>query len=206
MLLLRYAFWLFAKCVLWLRYRVEVRGLEQLRGQQGPFLILPNHPGYIDPVLVLTALWPLLKPRPMLFADMFDNPLLRPLMKLLNGLEVPDLEKASMQAREQTQKAIQGLIDSLRRGENCIVWPSGRVQRNGVESLGAARTLTEVLGSVPEAKLVLVRTRGVWGSRFSFPATILLTSARVSDFTLPRSDSLSPFGPGNVCRRGPRMK
>jgi long-chain-fatty-acid--[acyl-carrier-protein] ligase len=171
MLLLRYAFWLFAKCVLWLRYRVEVRGLDQLRGQEGPFLILPNHPGYIDPLLVLTALWPLLKPRPMLFADMFDNPLLRPLLKLLNGLEVPDLEKASMQAREQTQKAIQGLIDSLRRGENCIVWPSGRVQRNGVESLGAARTLTEVLGTVPEAKLVLVRTRGVWGSRFSYAQT-----------------------------------
>jgi long-chain-fatty-acid--[acyl-carrier-protein] ligase len=168
MLLFRYAFWLFSKCLLWLRYRVEVRGLDKLRGQEGPFLILPNHPGYIDPPIVLTALWPLLKPRPMLFADMFNNPFLYPLMKALDALEVPDLDKASMQAREQTQKAIQGLIDSLRRGENCVVWPSGKVQRAGVEVLGAARTLTEVLRAVPEAKIVLLRTRGVWGSRFSY--------------------------------------
>src|SRR5438046_566373 len=98
MLVLRYAFWLFAKLALWLGYRVEVRGLEQVRGLEGPVLILPNHPGYVDPPLVLSVLWPLLKPRPMVFADMFANPVLYPLLKILNGLEIPDLEQASVEA------------------------------------------------------------------------------------------------------------
>ena len=171
MLLLRYALLWFAQCMLSLRYRVRVHGLEQLQGETGPILILPNHPGYIDPPLVLTTLWPLLKPRPMVLASMFNSPVLYPLIMILNALEVPDLESASQQAREQTAKAIQGLIDSLRHGDNCIMWPGGKVQRRGVEVLGAARALTDVLRAVPKAKLVLVRTRGVWGSRFSYAQT-----------------------------------
>ncbi len=171
MLVLRYAVLWLARCILWLRYRVRVQGLEQVQGETGPVLILPNHPGYIDPPLVLTALWPALKPRPMVFADMFDSVFLYPFIKILNALEVPDLYTASVQAREQTQKAIQGLIDSLRRGENCIMWPAGKVQRRGVEELGAARALTDILQAVPEAKLVLVRTRGVWGSQFTYAQT-----------------------------------
>ena len=31
--------------------------------------------------------------------------------------------------------------------------------------LGGARALTDILQAVPEAKVVLVRTRGVWGSK-----------------------------------------
>src|SRR5215218_10127149 len=51
------------------------------------------------------------------------------------------------------------------------MWPSGRLQRTGVDRLGAARTLAEVLRDVPEAKLVLLRTTGLWGSRFSYAFT-----------------------------------
>jgi acyl-CoA synthetase (AMP-forming)/AMP-acid ligase II/1-acyl-sn-glycerol-3-phosphate acyltransferase/acyl carrier protein len=171
MLVVRYAVWLLTKCLLWLRYRVRVQGLEKLQGETGPILILPNHPGYIDPPLVLTTLWPLLKPRPMVFADMFTNPILHPLITILNALEVPALDTASVQARQQAEKAIQGLIDSLRRGENCIMWPAGHVQHRGVEVLGGARALAYILKAVPEAKLVLVRTRGIWGSRFSYAQT-----------------------------------
>src|ERR1700684_4176553 len=112
MLLLRYAVLWFARCMLSLRYRVRVHGLGKLQRETGPILILPNHPGYIDPPLVLTTLWPLLKPRPIVLASMFNSPVLYPLIKILNALEVPDLETASQQAREQAEKAVQGLIDS----------------------------------------------------------------------------------------------
>src|SRR5690606_28034914 len=60
----------------------------------------------------------------------------------------------------------------LKSGRNHVLWPSGRVYRTvGLESLGAARSLSEILNAVPEAKLVLVRTRGVWGSMFSYART-----------------------------------
>ena len=55
---LRYVLWVIVKLFLSLRYRVRVHGLDKLRDHKGPMLILPNHPGYVDPPLVLSVLWP----------------------------------------------------------------------------------------------------------------------------------------------------
>src|SRR5262249_10144212 len=51
------------------------------------------------------------------------------------------------------------------------MWPSGRIQRRGVEELGSSRALAVILQAVPEANVVLVRTTGIWGSMFSFAQT-----------------------------------
>jgi long-chain-fatty-acid--[acyl-carrier-protein] ligase len=170
--LIRYLTWALGRFVLSLRYRIRVHGLEQLRDLKGPTLILPNHPGYIDPALVLTALWPRLRPRPLVFEGTFSNPLVLPLLKLMDAVPVPDLERASQQARNRAQQAVSSVIAGLRDGHNHIFWPAGRIQRRrGWEQLGGARALTDVLQAVPDANLVLVRTRGVWGSRFSYART-----------------------------------
>jgi long-chain-fatty-acid--[acyl-carrier-protein] ligase len=161
-----------ARLVLSLRYRIRLHGAESLRGLPAPVLILPNHPGYVDPPLVLATLFPYLHPRPMLYEAHFRNPVLYPLMKILNALRVPDLTQASGRARRKAERAIQGAIDALRRGENVIMWPSGRTQRGGgLEVLGGVRAVTDILQAVPEARVVLVRTRGVWGSRLSWAFT-----------------------------------
>jgi long-chain-fatty-acid--[acyl-carrier-protein] ligase len=164
--------WVIARLVLSSRYRVRLHGADRLRALRGPVLILPNHPGYVDPPIVLTTLWPYLHPRPMLFEGNFRNPVLYPLMLVLNALRVPDLTQASRRARARAEEAIQGAIDALRRGENVILWPSGRTQRgSGVEMLGGVRAVTDILRAVPQAQVVLVRTRGVWGSRLSWAYT-----------------------------------
>jgi long-chain-fatty-acid--[acyl-carrier-protein] ligase len=165
---LRFLLWVFARVTLSLRYRIRVHGLDQVKDLGGPILVLPNHPAYIDPAIVLTTLYPTLHPRPLLYEGNFQNPILYPVMILLDALRVPDLDQTSEEARQRTETAIQGIKESLRRGENVILWPSGRVERTPVERLGAARTLSDVLKDVPNVKLVLVRTRGLWGSRFSY--------------------------------------
>jgi long-chain-fatty-acid--[acyl-carrier-protein] ligase len=169
--LLRYAFWLFAKLVLPRRYRLTVRGLEKLRDLKGPVLVLPNHPAFVEPVLVVMVLWPKLRPRPMIFESNFNNPLLYPLMKLINAVRVPDLEQASMEARTKTQTAVAEVIAGLKAGHNHILWPSGMLRRTAVERLGAARAVSDILRAVPEAQVVLVRSRGLWGSCFSYAYT-----------------------------------
>ncbi len=169
--LLRYLMWLFARFVVSLRYRVKITGMERLKELRGPVLILPNHPAYMDPVVVLTMLWGALRPRPMMFASNFANPLLYPIMKLLNALEVPDLERASRRARRQAEEAVQKLIAGLRAGHNHILWPSGRLERTGEEVLGSARALGDILEACPDATFLLVRTRGLFGSMFSYAQT-----------------------------------
>jgi long-chain-fatty-acid--[acyl-carrier-protein] ligase len=167
---LRYALWAFARVVLSLRYRIRVHGLDQAKALKGPILLLPNHPGFIDPPIVLTALWPALKPRPMVFEGNFRF-VLYPLMKLLNAVRVPTLEQASAKARDRAKEAVAGVIEGLQRGENMILWPSGRVERAGIELLGGARAAADVLQAVPEANVVLVRTRGLWGTSFTYAQT-----------------------------------
>jgi long-chain-fatty-acid--[acyl-carrier-protein] ligase len=170
-MLFRNVLWFLSRAAIWLRYRVHVHGAEQLAGLKGPVLVLPNHPAYTDPVLVLSTTWPWLRPRPMLYEGNFRNPLLYPLAKALRAVPVPDLEQASIQAREQAEQAVAAIIEGLRRGENFVLWPAGHIQHDGVERLGGARATADILTAVPEADVILVRTRGLWGSMFSFAYT-----------------------------------
>jgi long-chain-fatty-acid--[acyl-carrier-protein] ligase len=169
--LLRFPLWLFSKMVLLLRYRVTVRGWKQIQKLKPPILVLPNHPAFVDPVIVVNYLYRSLNPRPLLFASMFANPVLRPMMKILDALELPDTDKASRRARQKAERAIQQLIEGLRAGRNHIMWPAGRAERNGKEVLGGARALSDVLKAVPEASVLLVHTRGLFGSMFSYAQT-----------------------------------
>jgi long-chain-fatty-acid--[acyl-carrier-protein] ligase len=168
---LRYLVWLLAKLVLSWRYRVQVHGLEELRDRKGPILVLPNHPAYIEPVIVVTMLWRWLRPRPVLYEGFFRHPLLNPFANLLQAIRVPDLERASVLARQRAEQAVAAVIAALRRRENVILWPAGHIEHEGVERLGGARAAADILRAVPEAQVVLVRTRGLWGSRFSYAWT-----------------------------------
>jgi long-chain-fatty-acid--[acyl-carrier-protein] ligase len=169
--ILRYLLWAGSRLLLALRYRWTVYGLEALRDTKAPVLVLPNHPAYIDPMLVYTVLYPQLGMRPMVFAGNFNNPAFRLIKRLLDAHDIPDLNKAGGRARAEAERAIGGLIDGLKKGVNHCLWPAGHTQHHGVERLGAARASAEVLRSVPDTTVVLVRTRGLWGSSFSWAYT-----------------------------------
>jgi acyl-CoA synthetase (AMP-forming)/AMP-acid ligase II/1-acyl-sn-glycerol-3-phosphate acyltransferase/acyl carrier protein len=171
MFLVRYLAWLLARVIVSLRYRVRVEGIDQVRGLKGPVLVLPNHPAYMDPTLVLVALWPALRPRPLQYEGYFRNPVLYPLMKLLGAVPVPDLERASVQARERTEQTLAAVIEGLKRRECFVLWPAGHIQHDGSEHLGGSRAAADILQAVAEAEVVLVRSRGLWGSMFSYAAT-----------------------------------
>ena len=165
---IRWVVWAVCRVLLTLRYWVTVRGLAEAKCRPGPYLILPNHPAFIDPPNLLVRLWPAFRMRPMFLETNFESPILAPFAWLLRGIRVPDTERASAEARVRAEGAVQAAIDILKAGENVIVWPSGRLLRDGVERLGGARTVADVLAAVPHATVVLVRTRGLWGSSFSW--------------------------------------
>ncbi len=160
-----------ARWALHRRYTVQVVGLEKLQGLRGPTLVLPNHPGYIDPPLVWSHVRLTQAVRPVATTSMYRKPLLRPLMRLLQALEVPDLSEHSLSARDRTLAMIDAVVAGLERGECFLIYPSGHVVHNGREEVGAARTAAEVLARCPQANVVLVRTRGLWGSMFTYART-----------------------------------
>ncbi len=164
-------FWWLQRSVLRLRYRVRVAGLEKLDGLTGPTLVMPNHPGYIDPSLVLSHVRLKRAIRPVVTASMYRGAVLYPFMRLVEALEVPELSEHSHDARQRTLAMIDAVVAGLERGESFLIYPSGHVQRRGVEVVGAARAVFDILQRFPQANLVLVRTRGVWGSTFSHART-----------------------------------
>ena len=164
-------FWTIVRWMLDRRYRVEITGLEQLEGLDGPTLVMPSHPAYIDPPLVISHLRLRRSLRPIVYAGIYRIPLLRPLMRLVHALEVPDLAEHSRAAHERTLAMIDSVVDGLRRGESFLVYPAGKVRLQQTEIIGSARATFEILQRFPEARVVLVRTVGLWGSMFSYART-----------------------------------
>jgi long-chain-fatty-acid--[acyl-carrier-protein] ligase len=193
-----------------LRYRVRVSGDDRLRDLAGPVLVLPNHPAMIDPFLALSTLWPWLRCRPLIYTGRVRDPVLKPLARLFDAVGVPDLERAGAGARADVEAAVDAVVDGLRRGRAQAVWPSGNLSRDGSEHVGGAGAADDALRAVPTATVVLVRTRGLWGSRFSHaagPPRIAPALARGAltllanlVFLTPRrpvSVAVEVFGPGD---------
>ncbi len=167
----RAVFWSLVRVLSRRRYRVRVVGAEKLRQLSGPTLIMPSHPGYIDPPLVMGHIGGRGGIRPIVTARMYRAPVLFPMMWLAGALEAPDLSEQSRGAREKTLSMIDTIVAGIERGESFLIYPSGRTQRQGREVIGAARAASELLRRCPQANIVLIRTRGVWGSMYSHAQT-----------------------------------
>ena len=57
--------WMVVTAAVHLRYRIRVKGLDEVVARYGRkgILFLPNHPALIDPVILNTVLWGRFKPR-----------------------------------------------------------------------------------------------------------------------------------------------
>jgi long-chain-fatty-acid--[acyl-carrier-protein] ligase len=168
MWMIRWVVWAMVRVLLALRYWLTITGKDEVFRRPGPYLILPNHPAMMDPTNLNVRLWPVFQMRPMLLETNFQNPVLAPFAWLLRAIRVPDVDRASAEARQRAEGAVAAAIDTLKGGENVILWPSGRLQRDGLERIGGARAVADILAALPNVTVVLVRTRGLWGSMFSY--------------------------------------
>ena len=166
--LFRRLIWFCVRSLSRLRYRVRVHGLAALRDLRGPTLVMPNHAAYVDPPLVLSHVLLHDALRPLVFEGMYRRLLLYPFMRMISAFEVPDLEAQSRRARDETLAMIDAVAAGLQRGDSFLIYPAGRIQRGNSEVIGAARAAADLLQRCPQVNVVLVRTRGLWGSMFSF--------------------------------------
>ena len=93
--LIRWIMWAQIRVLLSLRYWVTIRGTEEVLRRPGPYLLLPNHPAFIEPPYLLIRLWPTFKMRPMLLETNFESPILRPFAWIIGGILVPDTDRTS---------------------------------------------------------------------------------------------------------------
>lgn len=150
-----------------LRYRIRVTGLEAVvaRGTRG-ILFLPNHPALIDPLIVVSELHRRFRPRPLADKDQIDRPVMRSLARLIGTLPLPDPAVYGHRSHGEVEQAIGGCIAALKRGENVLIYPAGRIQRQRTTDLAGNSAVETILREAPEIRVVLVRTTGLWGSAF----------------------------------------
>ena len=159
----------FVRFCLWLRYRIRVRGLDEIarRGAKG-VVFLPNHPALIDPIIMLSVLHKRFRPVALADRDQIDRFFIRWLAKRVNARAIPDPAKYGLSARKEVRQALIECAEVLERGGNLLLYPSGRAYRQHLEDVGGNSAAHTILQAVPGARAVLVRIRGLWGSTFSW--------------------------------------
>ncbi len=157
------------KIVLWLRYDIKIVGLDKIaaKGKTG-ILFLPNHPALIDPVILYTYLQRKFTPRGFGDQDQVNRFLIRSFAKRWGVRTIPSIEKYGPAARAKVEEVLDESIDDLKYSGNLIIWPAGRLCHSYTESLGANSSVERILRKCPDVRIVLIRTRGLWGSSFSW--------------------------------------
>lgn len=152
-----------------LRYRISVIGLDAVasRGRTG-IVFLPNHPALIDPIIMMANLLPEFCPRVLADKDQVDRFLIRRLARHVGVRAIPEMGKYGLASRQQIEAMLAESIEGLRHGENLLLYPAGRVYRSYLEDLGGNSAVEMILQKLPDVRVVLVRTRGLWGSSFSY--------------------------------------
>jgi long-chain-fatty-acid--[acyl-carrier-protein] ligase len=163
----------FMRIALWFRYRIRVEGLDKLNSatlpRKGGVVFLPNHPSYfIDPIIATLSVFPKFPIRPMIVEYMYYLPMIHSLMRFMNALPIPNFVSSSNSLkRKKSEKVIQTVVEDLKQGQNFLIYPAGKVKHTAYEAIGGASAIHRILTEAPEANIVLMRIKGLWGSSFS---------------------------------------
>jgi len=158
------------QALLSLRYRVKALGLENIPASSAPLLFLPNHPALIDSGIVYSLLAGF-RPRPLADERQIKRaPLGRVAAKVVRAVLIPDPEKVGTQARHGLEGGLKEIEETLKGGENVLLYPSGKIYRSSKEKILGNSGAAHLMAAVPGLRVVLVRITGLWGSSFSYAA------------------------------------
>jgi len=155
------------------------------------YLVLPNHPAMVDPMLVGVAFWktPL---KPLSDESFFHAGIVAPhVLKTLGAVAVPDLRKHRTAQGATIARGLGDIVKStLEDGGNVIFYPSGHIQTEPEhEDIGTRQLAYNICKEIGDAyppsaasaeggamrgglcshevRVICVRTRGLWGSIWS---------------------------------------
>lgn len=152
-----------------LRYRVRVIGLEKILAKGNrKLLLLPNHAALLDPLLLCSTFYGNIQTRLIADSNNIANPFIRWASLRMGARPIPDLTISGPKAKQELDAVLQETIAGMQNGENLLMFPSGRLKRQHRETIGATSAVEFILKSVPDARVILMRHNGLWGSSFSW--------------------------------------
>jgi long-chain-fatty-acid--[acyl-carrier-protein] ligase len=167
-IILKLAAGLFAllRGLLRIRYKVEVRGGEQLKSS-APKLILPNHQAIMDPILLFAHLYKYTTAVPVVTATYYDMPGGKQLFSAWGAVRVSDLEAGSRNTNV-LQQIVKSVNQGLDMNKNIVLYPGGQIAGQGYERIFNKQSAHQITAGLSDnAEVMAVRIRGLWGSRWS---------------------------------------
>ena len=149
-----------------LRYRVELKGTELLKGNSAK-LILPNHQALVDPQIMFTHLLRYIKVVPVVTESFFNIPVLKNILQMMGAVSVSDLTAGS---RDLTvlDTILMNVVQALKDKKNVLLYPSGQIAGQGFEKIFNKQSAWIITKNLPEnTQIIGVRIRGLWGSMWS---------------------------------------
>lgn len=153
-----------------LRYRIQIEGEKSLRPHPNKgCLFLSNHVAEIDPVILEYLFWSRFHVRPLAVDYLFKNPVVRWFLQSVQAIPVPSFVpgKAREDALAQMDTFCAKASQILDNGGSLLLYPSGRLSRNGKEEIINQYSAYVILHRSKECNVFLVRISGLWGSSFS---------------------------------------
>lgn len=161
------------------RYDVHLEGGFQFERKKN-YLIIPNHPAIIDPLILVPELHHEgLDICPLVDESFFSNRLIRHILALFNAVRVPDFRKSNFRpilkvrptykSSARRAKALSySILALLTAGENVLLYPSGHITADGRENLGNRQLAYNAISQLPDGvEVVAIRMRGLFGSMWS---------------------------------------
>ena len=134
------------------------------------YLVLPNHPAMVDPMLVMAELHEL-PLRPLVDEAFFKAGIVAPtVLRTVGAVEVPDLRKHRSAKGATIARGLNDVVlKALRDGGSVLFYPSGHIQTEADrDEIGTRQLAYNICKDLPEGVEVIgIRTRGLWGSIWS---------------------------------------
>ena len=157
----------FARTLLSLHYKVEVKNIEAVKGLKGG-MICPDHIAYVDPPLLVTNLARHVVPRPVAYAGMYNVSFVKPIMKFVRTLPIESTwDGASDWKRYKIRRSMDDIRAAVQSGDTLLIYPSGQLRGTDTEQLGGKSSVFDLAKQFPEQPIVLARIRGLNGSLVS---------------------------------------
>jgi long-chain-fatty-acid--[acyl-carrier-protein] ligase len=122
----------------------------------------------VDPIVVILGIHKKFDIRPLVVEYMYYTPIAHWFLKKIDSLPIPNFNVSSNSVKKKrSDKVIREVTEGIKRKENFLIYPAGRLKSSAYEAVGGSSGVHQILEESKSANVVLVRTKGLWGSAFS---------------------------------------
>ncbi len=156
----------FFRFFLKLRYKIVFINDALIKDTEAK-VFYPNHPALIDPIILISFIYKYNPISPVIAGKYNRNPLFRPILNLIKAIPIADLSEGERDVNVY-QKFAASASERLRQGHHILLYPGGQLSDQEEEKLMNKQGAFRLTSELPESiKIIGVRSKGLWGSRWS---------------------------------------